>query len=231
LAIDVFLTPVAPLAADFAAAKTLLPQSRQRKIDRYRQKADKLRSLAAGLLLYWILGVAKDEDLAYGPQGQPRLARPGPFFSLSHAGEAAALAIGPARLGLDLERDRLNLNLDRLAQKILAPAELAQRAKWPNPREFTLAAWTLKESLAKAVGEGLGSDCLAYVALADQKPGPFRGTEWSLGHRLVFGYHAAISSAQRELLRFWRVQSLAANPLAPPLVTPLETKTLWPLAL
>jgi phosphopantetheinyl transferase len=180
-AIEIYLTSVEPLAQDFSAAYALLPPSRRQKIDRYRQEGDRRRSLAAGLLLHWLLGVEKDEDLAYGPFGQPRLARGGPFFSLSHSGEEVGLAFGPFRLGLDLEKDRPDLNWERLAPRILTPEELALRDKWPDPSQFTLAAWALKESLAKAVGAGLSFELLAHGILAETKPKTYQGESWLFG--------------------------------------------------
>jgi phosphopantetheinyl transferase len=244
--INVFFAATGPLENDFAAHLALLPEGRRQKIARLKRPDDQKRSLAAGLLLRQFLGVTKDEDLAYNHHGQPRLASPGPYFSLSHCGEMAALAIGSSPLGLDLERKRPNLNWERLALAILTPAEREALKLWPNSEEFVLAAFTLKESLAKATGLGITRQGLMVEALAkgqlDQQPQdltakdprpqerrpneePSSETKWRWGHRLVLGYHLAVCSAQVVNLKCFEVLDLPANP-RPRLLT---SKILWPL--
>jgi 4'-phosphopantetheinyl transferase len=215
------------LEEDFSANLAQLPPGRRQKIARYRQKIDQSRSLAAGLLLLKFLGVEKDEDLTHNPYGQPSLTASGPYFSLSHAGEVAALAIGPSRLGLDLERDRPGLNWDRLAQIILTPKERELRERGPDPKEFAIAVWTLKESLAKALGQGLSRELFAHEILGPRPTDPGPAPQWYFGHRLVLDYHVAVSAQRWAELKFFWVENLATSPAS----TPLSTQTRWPLSL
>ncbi|MDR2142337.1 MAG: 4'-phosphopantetheinyl transferase superfamily protein [Deltaproteobacteria bacterium] len=227
--IDIYLTPAPDpaLKERFWAAQSLLPPSRQKKIARYRRPADQARSLAAGLLLWRFLGVRADGDLTVGPFGQPRLTKGGPCLSLSHSGGLAGLAVSPEPLGLDLERDQPELNWARLAQRILTPRERERLSQWPNPREFTLAAWTLKESLAKATGRGLTEELWSVEPLETFGRVTIQGQVWLLGHRLALNHHVAICVAQGSQPRFWLAESLAQNPR----VTPLPTQKLFELAL
>ena len=79
-------------------------------------------------------------------------------FNLSHGGAVALIAVGTAEyLGVDVERlDRLQ-DADRLAERMLAPTELAAFQTLPaaarNPA--LLRCWTRKEAVLKALGVGL----------------------------------------------------------------------------
>jgi phosphopantetheinyl transferase len=170
LGLDVYLTPI-PQEEDFPAALSLLPLARHQKFDRYRLMGDKARSLAAGLLLRRFLKVKNDADLSYGPMGQPHLTKPGPYFSLSHSGDFAGLAIGSHPLGLDLENSQAQRDWQRLAKTILTPNERLEMTLWPDPQQFILAAWVLKESLGKATGGGLTWDLLTLEALGKRAGG------------------------------------------------------------
>ncbi|MDR1607315.1 MAG: 4'-phosphopantetheinyl transferase superfamily protein [Deltaproteobacteria bacterium] len=180
MGLDVYLTPT-PKEEEFAQILPFLPPLRQQKFHRYRLKEDKARTLAAGLLLRRFLNVTKDADLTYGPFGQPRLnnnnsldpinplTQIGPHFSLSHSGHFAALAIGSQPLGLDLELAKPERDWDRLSPKILSPLELTLMAKWPEPKQFALAVFVLKESLAKALGLGLSWDIFSLEVMGPKQ--------------------------------------------------------------
>jgi 4'-phosphopantetheinyl transferase len=79
-------------------------------------------------------------------------------FSASYSGPLALLAVAQdATVGADIEVLRTRRYLDRLAQRVLAPAELAQWEVLPDERrlEGFLQAWTAKEAYLKAIGKGL----------------------------------------------------------------------------
>ena len=82
-----------------------------------------------------------------------------PSASLAHSAGLVACAVsGPRRLGIDLERrGARRRSLEGLAQAVLHPQERAQMARLaPGERTaFLLRCWTLKEALAKALGQGL----------------------------------------------------------------------------
>jgi phosphopantetheinyl transferase len=114
------------------AEYALVPQFRKDTAQRYYKIEDQLRSLAAGFLLGKYLNVKSAEDLRYNEYGKPFLVRAGaPFFSLSHAGNFAALAVGETEIGVDIE-----------------PASAMENTE-------DLRLWTAREAAGKALGLGL----------------------------------------------------------------------------
>lgn len=108
------------------------------------------RCLAAGALTAGVLRLREDA-LRAGPYGKPEA--PGVFFSLSHSGGYALLAVSDSDVGADLEQIRPAP--ERVAARVFTPDEqhwLADGTDY-DTRFFTL--WTLKEALLKACGCGL----------------------------------------------------------------------------
>jgi len=97
----------------------------------------------------------------YSRQGKPSLADSTTDirFNLSHAGELAMLAVTLSReVGVDVERARPNVEIEKLAQRYFSEHERsALRAISPDQREKAfLRCWTCKEAFLKAQGLGLG---------------------------------------------------------------------------
>jgi 4'-phosphopantetheinyl transferase len=172
--------PVDPEAA--TALVGLLDDHERVRLARLRRPADRARYLAAHALVRLVLaplvGTAADA-LAFdrtcrcgAPHGKPVLPG-GPGFSLSHAGELVGVAVredGP--VGLDVEQVRDVADLDALAGHVRSPAERARGDL--DPAGF-FRAWTRKEALVKATGDGLAAPMTA-ITLADHGPGVERWT-------------------------------------------------------
>jgi 4'-phosphopantetheinyl transferase len=99
-------------------------------------------------------------EIAQG--GKPRLGAElgtsGLRFSASHSGELALVGIAAGReLGVDVEEVRPLPGLNQLADRWLAPGELAALRGSPEPARLRAfyQCWTLKEAYLKARGEGL----------------------------------------------------------------------------
>ena len=131
-------------AADADALRESFPRRVQRA-ERYRLEDDRLRSLAAALLLRDALGAAEETALRYGPKGKPYW-EAGPAFSLSHSGDWAALAVGEPGMravGVDIERPRAAR--PSLMRRVCCPEELAwladgtEAAEVPPRIDFTVA--------------------------------------------------------------------------------------------
>ena len=143
---------------NFSRYVRLLPPERREKISRYRFDKDKLRSLAAGLLIRRVTGGG---ELIYGEHEKPYLADEALFFSVSHSGDIVAIASDTAEVGCDVE---------------VIPAEkrlkIADRFYHPNEREYVYSSddktrafcriWTRKEAYLKMTGEGISSDFTAF---------------------------------------------------------------------
>ncbi|WP_296370722.1 4'-phosphopantetheinyl transferase superfamily protein [Pseudonocardia sp.] len=173
--------PVAPVDAPHLLP--LLDDHEQDRLQRFRRPADTARYLAAHALTRLVLaellgaspsGLVFDRTCRCGqPHGKPTLPG-GPHFSLTHAGELVGLAVhagGP--VGLDVEQVRAMKDLPSMARHVCSPAEL-QAAGPPAPAEF-FRAWTRKEALLKATGEGLSSPMNAITL------GPEGVRDWTGG--------------------------------------------------
>jgi 4'-phosphopantetheinyl transferase len=80
-------------------------------------------------------------------------------LSVAHSGAVAVVAVATgARVGVDVEVVRPRVRLDRLAARVLAPADLATWQRIADPdaalRVF-LRAWTTKEAYLKGLGIGV----------------------------------------------------------------------------
>lgn len=85
-------------------------------------------------------------------QGAERL-----FFSLSHTGGVALIAVADSAIGVDVERVRRVPRAAAIARRVLHPDTVALLETLPRP-EFAagfLDAWTQREAHVKAVGGGL----------------------------------------------------------------------------
>jgi 4'-phosphopantetheinyl transferase len=153
--------PVAP--ADAPGLVALLDAHERARLGRFRRPADAARYLAAHALTRLVLGCHLDRaaaELVFDrtcrcgePHGKPTLAG-GPGFSFTHAGEVVGVAVlAGGAVGMDVEPVRDLPDLDAMARHVGAPAE---------PAAF-FRAWTRKEALLKATGEGLAGPMAAIV--------------------------------------------------------------------
>lgn len=137
-----------------------VPTERQEKIARCGKRQDRMRSLAAGLLLEYglrsmgcsLLPLVPETEtvhLVCGTHGKPELSGgAGVHFNLSHAGDYAAAVFDEGEVGIDVEQvRRVNVNVMRRQFTAEENAYLLS-----EPDAF-LRLWTRKESYCKAVGE------------------------------------------------------------------------------
>jgi 4'-phosphopantetheinyl transferase len=111
------------------------------------------------------LEVARRPCHRYGsPHGKPFLPdHPRVSFNLAHSGDLALVAVAEGR--------EIGVDLMRLAAATLAPSELRaiRLSESADPLTTFLAAWTRKEALLKACGQGIvgGLRDVAVPPLAD----------------------------------------------------------------
>ena len=146
---------------DVSRYAALLPAERQEKLARYRFDRDKLLSLAAGLLIRRAIG---DSPISFGDHGKP-YAQNGVYFSVSHSGRMAAIAVDNTEVGLDVERlpDESRL---KIADRFYHPAERDYVRKADDPRRAFGEIWTRKEAYLKMTGEGISTDLTAFDTTA-----------------------------------------------------------------
>lgn len=140
-----------------------LSEDERARADRFRFAVHRRRFRASRTALRRILslytGVAPaDLIFEYGPLGKPELPDRPLHFNLAHAEDLALVAVTPeGPVGVDVEHIRPSPSLPRLARRVLSAAERRRLEALPEadrPWAFYLA-WTRKEALIKARGEGV----------------------------------------------------------------------------
>ena len=133
-----------------------LPLWRLEKVRSLKKQEDKVRSVAAFLLLQRALqdlGISSVPEFAYQDGGKPYLPGCPVHFSLSHTHGAVACAVADSPVGVDVQA-KMEYS-PRLAQRISSEEERAV-LETAGDKALTLTElWTKKEALAKKTGKGL----------------------------------------------------------------------------
>jgi 4'-phosphopantetheinyl transferase len=175
-------------------------------------RAERLRSVerrtqfkASRAALRLLLGRYLETDpaaleLVAGPHGKPKLLDKGHLaFSVSHANTITVIAIArDIEIGIDIEVLRDVPDCELLARRFFAPVEAAALSLLGPTRHSAgfLTAWTRKEAIAKACGEGIAGGLDRFLTPL----GPAYGTRsW---HR----------STQTECARAWFLYDFNAAP-------------------
>lgn len=145
-----------------------MPPQRARTLRACRRSDDRARCLAGWLLMNRFLGRDVARRLAHGHYGKPYL-RGGPYFSLSHSGHYAALAVSAVPVGVDVEQRRDDDDCAALAAAAFHPSEREYYARHPSAQTF-FDIWTLKESYLKLRGTGLSVEPASF-ALTPERGG------------------------------------------------------------
>jgi 4'-phosphopantetheinyl transferase len=143
------------------AAEALLPGEVRNRAGRFRREADRVRFLAGRLLATHALfprggstPAALHERIRVDGRGRPFLPG-GPDFNLSHSGEVTICAVGGGcTVGVDVERIR-PVEIEPFSGCFSAD-EWRLLASARDPLEAFFRYWTIKESVLKADGRGLG---------------------------------------------------------------------------
>jgi len=166
-----------------------------------------LRRLASGYL-----GI-RACDLAFGagPHGKPYLTGSAArlMVNVSHTAGMAVLGFAwDAEIGVDVERLRPMDDMESIARRFFAPAEIAQLTSVADTGERTAAfyrCWTRKEAYIKGVGGGLSIPLDGFqVTLRDGDPPRVSVPGWDM--------HAWIPEPGYVAAAAVHVQGLAAKP-------------------
>jgi 4'-phosphopantetheinyl transferase len=164
----------------------LLDPAERERWERYRQDADRQRFLVGCALAKTVIAARTGQrpaevsfDRACGqcgkPHGKPAVRGGGPEFSVSHSGDLVAVAVAAAPVGVDVEQLEGRphpLGGDdpaALARLVLGEQEQAALAAVPpsgRARAF-LVAWTRKEAVTKAQGDGVRVPFTEVIVAAD----------------------------------------------------------------
>ncbi|HVS13835.1 MAG TPA: 4'-phosphopantetheinyl transferase superfamily protein [Thermoanaerobaculia bacterium] len=162
----------------------LLDPAERARADRFLVEAPRRQFARGRAALRRVLGPALGVEpgavrFEVGPHGRPSLARDahgaavaaGVDFNLSHSGMMTLIGVAFAgtgaavQLGVDVEEERANRPLDRLAERFFAPPEAAQYRVLPAPERVAAfyRGWTRKEAYLKAWGTGLTFSSRRFV--------------------------------------------------------------------
>ncbi len=127
-------------------------QERRERVDRMRFDNGKRLCLGAGVVMERALAFAgcQDKDIVITPQGKPTVE--GCFFNISHTDGIAVCAVSDREVGIDIERFDRKLN-ESVIKKAFTPAEIQMVG---DDRDKFIRLWTVKESVMKWYGLGLG---------------------------------------------------------------------------
>jgi 4'-phosphopantetheinyl transferase len=129
-----------------------------------------------GRLLHAYARLDAPPEIARTERGKPFApALPGLDFNLTHAREQVLVAVARDQpVGIDLERVDRRIEIDDIARRYFAPSEAAAIAALDETRQLSafLRLWTAKESVLKALGEGIsfGLDRVAFAVDRDGMP-------------------------------------------------------------
>jgi 4'-phosphopantetheinyl transferase len=176
-----------PAPDDLARLQTLLSTDEIDRARRFRFERDRARYQAGRGVLRVILSSYLQVSPAalpfsYGEFGKPHLPGSGLHFNLSHSGATALLAVTRrAEVGVDLELEPVDFDVQELAGRFFSPGEVAELASVPageRPRAF-LHCWTRKEAFIKARGDGLQLALDSFdVSLKPALPAVLKRTAW-----------------------------------------------------
>jgi 4'-phosphopantetheinyl transferase len=200
----------------------LAPAERQRA-DHFHYPRDRRRYVVGRGRLRLLLGeylsrTPSEISIETTTLGKPSVAdqpSEGLRFNLAHSEELALIAIAKGReIGVDVERERPEVDCVELAKRFFAPEELAALAASPPAERHTVfyRCWTRKEAYIKAIGLGMQIplDSFAVTAESDSAAlihtthDPSQIRKWEL--RSLFpmsGFAAAVAVEGR----YWRLST------------------------
>jgi 4'-phosphopantetheinyl transferase len=162
----------------------ILSEDERERLGRFHFPKDRVRFAAGRATLRTLLGRYSETDSAsiafirssHGkPFAAPESAARHFTFSVSHSGNLAVIAVArDVPVGVDIERLRMRVDFGGIIRRFFAPEEIEAFLALPEnarPAAF-FAVWTRKESLLKAIGEGLAGhlNSFAVSVSADEPP-------------------------------------------------------------
>jgi len=197
---ELFLWFGVPQSGTLPRLLALLAASERVAALRRDHDADRLSFAAARLGLRALLARAmgrapQDVTFVRGAHGKPALSEPpsdAPWFSASHTRGLVAIAIAGRRVGVDIERHRVDGGeLMQAAKAAFAPEALVALAEGRDERAregLFFRFWTLGEAFMKATGEGLAQGPKTFAFTPRGVPSLLRvDASWGPRERWRFG--------------------------------------------
>jgi 4'-phosphopantetheinyl transferase len=144
-----------------------------------RQHYIRCRSALRNLLSRYLETPAADICFEYQPGGKPELTeQQNPLqlrFNVSHSARLALIAISAVhRLGIDIEKERADVDITALAERFFSTRERDGLRALPDHLRVAafFACWTRKEAFLKATGDGLSFPLADFSVTTHPEVGP-----------------------------------------------------------
>lgn len=185
---------------DLTKAYPLVSADRQKKISRYRFDKDKKLSCGAYLLLKKLLDEIDIKDAKFKTQkyGKAYLSNyPDIHFNLSHSGKYVACAIADTPIGVDIEYNDSEIDLN-IAKHYFFNTEYTRIIESENPSDEFFKYWVLKESYMKYTGLGFHLNLDEFEIIMENNDIRLRDDEEDIRFNLfdVDNYKLAFASKQ-----------------------------------
>jgi phosphopantetheinyl transferase len=89
-----------------------------------------------------------------GPYGKPFVSQPKTHFhfNISHSGDKQITAVSLSEVGVDLEKIREDIDIDKISKRLFSKRLIEVMQKSARAHEFFFRAWTFYEAFLKAQG-------------------------------------------------------------------------------
>jgi 4'-phosphopantetheinyl transferase len=140
--------------------------------ERFRQG----RTLTRVMLAAYLAVPPADVAIVGAPGARPelKLDEGALSFNVSHSGDHLVLAVANRTVGVDIERVDPSIGAEGIAARFFAPEERAALDALSGERDAFLRAfflcWSRKESVVKAIGDGLGMSLSAFAVSVPPAP-------------------------------------------------------------
>lgn len=180
------------------------------------------RGILRNILSRYLIIQPEDIEFSYTYYGKPylnkRIIHKSIYFNVSHSEDLALLIFSQEReVGIDLEKKRPIEDIEIIVKYFFSDKEIFIFQSLPSPEKLKafFRAWTRKEALIKAVGDGLSYDLNQFDVsfLLNKEPillkiikGERSAVEWTvLPITLPIDYEAAFAfKGKCNICRFWK---------------------------
>ena len=156
---------------DLVKGYELVTDSRKEKIDSFRFDKDKKLSCGVELLLVRLLADIGINDPVFSidEYGKPYLSNYADVhFNMSHSGNHIACGISDYKIGLDIEYNDPEIDLD-IAKHYFFKSEYVSIIHARKPSDEFFSYWVLKESYMKYTGLGMNLKLDAFEIVIDNE--------------------------------------------------------------
>lgn len=214
----VYYTRISPFREEALFQKYLnkVEEGRKNEIMRTRVEETRVRSLAAGSLLYKALcrELSLPETtppflIGKEPGGKPYLQEyPALHFNLSHSGDYVCCALGTEPVGIDIQKHTALRK--KVAERFFTKEEnrLLEEKESSERERLFFRIWSIRESYVKLTGKGLKKFSDFEIDWEQNRIIPFAGKEkespaWFEEKELVPGYACCLCMAKEKQAEKW----------------------------